>query len=46
MMEENVLPFGVIDDGREETFVDNTGQVWTTQDTGESDMYRDSDFKW
>jgi len=46
IMEENVLPFGVIDDGREETFVDNTGQVWTTQDTGESDMFRDSDFKW
>jgi len=27
-VENNLLPFGLIDDGHEESIVDNTGQVW------------------
>lgn len=45
-MEEAVLPFGVIDDGQDETFVDNTGQVWTNSDMGSSDTNYENDFKW
>jgi hypothetical protein len=32
-LEQDMLPFGIIDDGREEeTFVDNDGQKWTVDD--------------
>ena len=31
--EQDMLPFGIIDDGRgEETYTDNTGQVWEIAD--------------
>ena len=49
MMEENVLPFGVIDDGQEESFVDSTGQVWNydnAADMGHADTKSENDFKW
>ena len=48
-MEENVLPFGVIDDGQEESFVDSTGQVWNydnAADMGHADTNSENDFKW
>ena len=32
-LEQDMLPFGIIDDGREEeTFKDDKGTVWTVED--------------
>ena len=31
-MEDDILPFGIVEDGNEEVIVDNTGQRWTQAD--------------
>ncbi len=31
-LEDDILPFGIIEDGSDETFVDNTGQLWHNKD--------------
>ena len=31
-MEDDILPFGIVEDGSEEVIVDDTGQRWTQAD--------------
>ena len=39
-LEEDLLPFGIIDDGREsQTFTDNSGTTWTVDDSYSSREY-------
>ena len=40
-LEQDMLPFGIIDDGQEEqTFQDNEGTVWTVDDDGSRRLYQ------
>jgi hypothetical protein len=32
LLEDDILPFGIIEDGSDDTFVDNTGQLWHNRD--------------